>query len=158
VEKIHRYGIAIESGFIVGFDRDNSDTLKEILRFADEVNLDALFLSTLTPIPGTEIFNEYKEQNRIVSEDWRLFNFRNVVIKPEMMTPEALQEGINQLARDFYSTGRVFKRIIRAFFCLIKNPGTRRLFFFLGILAINLAFRGGLRYLPERKGGEVRFK
>jgi len=87
-----------------------------------------------------------------------LFNFRNVVIKPELMTPEELQEGINQLARDFYSAGRVFKRIIRAFFHLIKKPEPRSLFFFLGILAINLAFKGGLRYLPERKAGEVRFK
>jgi len=158
VDKIHSYGIAIESGFIVGFDNDSLDTLKKILLFTDDVNMDALFLSTLTPISGTEIFNEYKEQNRIVSEDWRLFNFRNVVIKPELMTPEELQEGINQLARDFYSAGRVFKRIIRAFFHLIKKPEPRSLFFFLGILAINLAFKGGLRYLPERKAGEVRFK
>ena len=63
----------------------------------------------LTPYPGTEVYQRFREQGRIIDEDLSHYNTAHVVFQPSGMTKEELYEGYLQVYREVYS----FKNILR---------------------------------------------
>jgi hypothetical protein len=48
-------------------------------------------------------------QRRLVTDNWDLYDTRNVVYKPSGMTARALKDGYDWSYREFYSWGNIFK-------------------------------------------------
>lgn len=111
IEKIHRFGIAVEGAFIFGLDNDDAGIFKRTVDFARRCRLEAAQFSILTPLPGTPLFRELKEQGRIMNKDWSRYNFANVVYRPVSMPAERLQEGFRWAWRKFYSYPSILSRI-----------------------------------------------
>ncbi len=113
IDKFHEYNIMIIGSFVFGFDEDDPSIFQRTLNFLEGVNLDFAQFSILTPLPGTEVFKQFTEENRIFSYDWRKYDFAHVVYRPLRMTPQELQDGYNHVFRQFYSLPRVIKRTMR---------------------------------------------
>jgi len=113
IDKFHEYGIMIIGSFVFGFDEDDPSIFQRTLNFLEGVNLDFAQFSILTPLPGTEVFKQFSEENRIFSYDWRKYDFAHVVYRPLRMTPQELQDGYNYIFRQFYPLPRVIKRTMR---------------------------------------------
>ena len=61
-------------------------------------------MSVLTPLPGTRLYDEMKQEGRLTSHDWDGFNGKTrVAFKPRQMTPEELFAGYMWFRRQFYS-------------------------------------------------------
>ena len=78
IERIRRHGIGIVGSFILGLDTQNMSTVADdILRFAEETELDALNPTIITPLPGTRDYAQYDAQGRILfknyPQDWERY-------------------------------------------------------------------------------------
>lgn len=113
VERFHEYGIMVIGSFVFGFDEDDPSVFSRTLQFIEEAQIDFAQFSVLTPLPGTEVFEQLKSQGRIFSFDWSKYDFAHVVYYPAKMTPEELQEGYNFVFREFYSIPRIVRRLWR---------------------------------------------
>jgi radical SAM superfamily enzyme YgiQ (UPF0313 family) len=114
IKKIHKRGIFIESGIILGFDSDDRKVFKNTLRMLHKTAVDLIQLSILTPLPGTGLYSEMK--CRITDHDLEHYDFRHAVFDPKLMTAEELQDGADWVIRQFYSPHRIIGRIFRWLF------------------------------------------
>ena len=112
IRKIHDQGIGIEGPFILGSDYDDDSSFRQVLDFCEETKIDAAVFAILTPYPGTRIYEQYVQENRILSRDWDLYDMGHVVFRPKRMTVEQLQEGHDWTNRRFYSYRSMFKRFL----------------------------------------------
>jgi len=151
VKILHKYGIGIEAGFMFGFDHDTKEVFKETLKFLNETKIESFLAMYLTPIPGTIIYDEFKKQKRLLTNDFSNYDFRHVVIKPKNMTSKELYEGVSWISKEFNSKKLMNKRIFWKFGEFLKKPSVRSLLGVVGNLAINLAFRNRIKNLSKDK-------
>ncbi len=97
-------GIKLHSMFILGADSDNEDTIEETIRFSKSSGSATTQFSILFPIPGTELYDQMKEQNRIFINDWRYYDGSHCVILPKNISPLKLQKKLIHGYRYFFSS------------------------------------------------------
>ncbi len=112
-EKIHRAGIGIQGSFIFGHDLDGPDVFQKTLEFVEEVRLDAALFSILTPYPGTHVFNQLKDEGRIFSYDWSLYDMNHLVYEPMNMSRKDLIQGFYYAYKRLYSARSFMKRLFK---------------------------------------------
>lgn len=113
VHRIHSRGITIVGNFIVGFDTDTLAVFKQTFDFIQETGIIFPFFSILTPMPGTKLHEEVKEEGRLDHFDWSLYDTRHVVFEPKLMTREQLMDGYVWLYEQCYGTSALFDRLER---------------------------------------------
>jgi radical SAM superfamily enzyme YgiQ (UPF0313 family) len=70
--------------------------------------------SILVPLPGTELFEKLKNENRITNFDWSKYDGHHVVYKPNKITPLELQIGVMLKAMPkFYSLWQAAKLVLK---------------------------------------------
>jgi radical SAM superfamily enzyme YgiQ (UPF0313 family) len=111
IQRIHGYGIGIQGSFIFGNDTDTPSIFEDVVRFTEQVRLDAALFSILTPFPGTGLYRKMRAEGRILSEDWSLYDMNHVVFQPRSMSPEQLQEGLNWAYGRLYSWTSIARRL-----------------------------------------------
>jgi len=110
VEVIHDYGIRVHGMFVLGSDEDDRSTIRQTVTFAKKTGIDTVQFMVLTPIPGSETYNELRRDNRIFIEDWSKFNGHNAVFYPMKMPPYMLQKEASLRAMfKFYSLWSCWK-------------------------------------------------
>lgn len=65
-------GIFVRGGFIVGHETDTEDTFAHHLEFLKQVHPDELYVSFLTPFPGTPLYDNTKKKIR--EHNWRKYD------------------------------------------------------------------------------------
>ncbi|UCE37138.1 MAG: B12-binding domain-containing radical SAM protein [Thermoplasmata archaeon] len=111
VKKCHDYGIEVGGSFIFGWDTDTKDVFKNTVEFAQDADIDIPAYLPLTPFPGTDIFNTFDAQGRILTYDWSQYNWHSVVYKPKNMTSEELLNGCYYAFEESYSLNSIFHRL-----------------------------------------------
>lgn len=110
VKALHRHGIRVHGMFVLGSDDDDLRTIRETVRFARSMKLDTVQFLVLTPLPGTETFDELMREGRIFITDWSKYSGHHVVFQPKLMTPYELQkEGAVKSMHRFYSLWQCWK-------------------------------------------------
>tara|TARA_Y100000310_G_scaffold78020_1_gene74596 strand:+ start:6399 stop:7724 length:1326 start_codon:yes stop_codon:yes gene_type:complete len=112
VDKLHEKGIAIMGCFVFGLDGDNKSVFKRTVDFCIKAKIDLPRFSICTPYPSTSLFNRLKEEGRILTEDWSLYDGQHVVFEPKNMTREDLYKGTEWAWKEVYSGKSMFKRLI----------------------------------------------
>lgn len=116
VARLHDHGIGVEGTFIFGFDHDDEGVFERTVEFCVRARLNVAQFSVLTPLPGTPLFERYRQAGRLLYEPWKdprawaRFNLFDVVIRPRRMTPERLAEGLRWAYRSFYSWPSLARR------------------------------------------------
>jgi radical SAM superfamily enzyme YgiQ (UPF0313 family) len=109
VQLLHRHGILVDGTFIFGFDGDNPGVFERTADLITRLGLDTYTFYFLTPYPGTEYYDSFDREGRILHRDWSRYDWDHVVIRPKQMTEVELREGVKQL----------YRRLDRGYF--IKN-------------------------------------
>ena len=134
---LHRHGMFVEAGIIVGFDADGRTVFRDTLRMLDWAGIDAIQLAILTPLPGTPLYISMK--SRIFGDNWEHYDYRHAVFAPKNMTAAELQSGADWIVRTFYSPARILRRLCR---WIAMPSGFRNIVY---PLALNLAYHGRVR-------------
>ena len=103
IEKIHEAGVYIWGSFMFGTDYDDVSVFENTLDFTTKNGIYSGSFTILTPLPGTELFKEMKDNNRIIDYDWSRYTFWDVIYKPVNMTPDELAKGVAWVYDNFYS-------------------------------------------------------
>ncbi|PXV95587.1 radical SAM superfamily enzyme YgiQ (UPF0313 family) [Lachnotalea glycerini] len=110
IEKIHKAGLNIWASFMFGGDNDTNETFKKTLDFALDNGIYSGSFTILTPLPGTKLYDDMKEQNRIIDYDWSRYTFWDTVYKPNNLTSDELSKGVAWVYSNFYSKENVIRR------------------------------------------------
>lgn len=118
LREIKKMGILIHASMVFGFDSDTNKIFDDTVRFLVKNNVSTVSFNVLTPYPGTKVYDELKEDGRLITEDWKYYDHNTVVFQPKQMTPHDLQMGKVNARKRFYSLGSVLKRS----FGNLQNP------------------------------------
>ncbi len=120
IDTFHKCGIAVFGGVIIGADNDGPDTIFRAGEIAAKLGVDIVQLTNLTPLPGTKLFEEFRDEGRLIvndfPKDWEKFTFIETVFNPKKMTAEELDESIFLLRRGGCKKSWVYKRTIKSLF------------------------------------------
>lgn len=138
VKRIHAAGIGIYATFVFGYDNDTEETIEKALRFSEKHKFYTAAFNHLLPFPGTSLYENLKQENRLITEKWWLqedYNYGELAFQPKNMSAEKLSR-LCQEARKEYSNG---KNIIKRGFSAMGR--TSPLLWFL-FWAMNLSIGG----------------
>ena len=111
LKKIKKMGILIHASMVFGFDNDTKEVFDETVRFLKRNRVSTVSFNVLTPYPGTKVYENLKNENRLTTTDWRYYDHNTVVFKPRNMTPYELQIGKVNARKEFYRILSVLKRL-----------------------------------------------
>lgn len=112
IKIIHRYGIKIHGMFVLGSDEDEVGTIRDTGKFANKMEIDTIQFSILTPLPGSKLYNQLDEQERILTKQWDLYDGLHVVYEPRRLTPYQLQLETFKAMKRFYSFPQFVKMLL----------------------------------------------
>ncbi|TFG30723.1 MAG: radical SAM protein [Promethearchaeota archaeon] len=92
IQVLHESGIMVMGNVIIGANlEDTIDDVFITIKRTRELDLDLPSFTLLTPFPSTDFYNELKQKNLLLSEDYSKYNWLNPVIKTEKLNPRALK-------------------------------------------------------------------
>ncbi len=109
--RLHDRGIAMQGTFVFGFDSHTEASFGETVDFIMEARIDLPRFAVLTPFPGTPLFARLKQDGRILTEDWTLYDGQHVVYEPARMAPDTLLRKTEWAWKSVYSYGSIFQRL-----------------------------------------------
>jgi len=115
IKRFHRHGIFVEGAFIFGFDSDRKDVFEKVVRFVNEVKLDGIQYSILTPLPGTAFYERIEKEKRFIDRDWSNYDCGHIVYQPKNMSPQEIQAGLNWAYKKTYSLSSILRRSMGIF-------------------------------------------
>jgi len=108
-------GIQVHGMFMLGNDPDNKDIFFSTPKFCKQNALSYVQYSILTPLPGTDIYDEYEREGRLLHKNWNYYDGLHVVFKPRNMSPLELQQGMLNCFKSFYSYPNAINDLINNF-------------------------------------------
>jgi radical SAM superfamily enzyme YgiQ (UPF0313 family) len=145
IETITAAGIEVASEMIVGVDSDTLPSLRATIDFVSRSRIVAPKFYLMTPIPGTDLFDQMKRQGRILTDDLLAMTSSVPAITHPNMTTAELGAVYWEIYDRLYTLRMILRRTIlhRYFF---RAPG-RYLFYLL----VNLFYR----YQIKRRIGPI---
>lgn len=129
VKKAHQRGIKISGLYMVGFLTETIESIRDIEQHIKYTELDDAYISILTPLPGTELWDQLSAAGRFDPQtlDTDTLDLRNLVFNHPLGNDVLLQE-YERLCRRVFSVPVVLSRSTRAFFMSWQHhlPGELR--------------------------------
>ncbi len=120
IRRYHDHGIGVEGTVLLGLDSHTEDSIKRLIDFLLEIELDLAEFTVLTPFPHTKAFNQLHEEGRILSYDWEKYSADHVVFQPRHMSAERLEELLDYAWQSFYreesqsiKMARLFQQVVK---------------------------------------------
>jgi len=129
VEILRKHGIKSWGSFILGNVRETRETVKKTVEFAKQINPDIVQFSILTPFPGTEIYEKYREEGRIIDRDWKAFDGAHSVLQLDFLNPQELSRLAIRAYLEFYKRWSYLPQafsFIKKFLVINLPPISRR--------------------------------
>lgn len=111
VKMAHDRGIMINASFVFGLDGDTPETFRTTLDWIVKNRIETVTSHILTPYPGTELYDRFKREGRILSNDLSKYNTAHVVFRPAQMSAQELYDGYIWIYKQIYSVKNILKRI-----------------------------------------------
>ena len=121
VKRLQERGIGVEGTIILGMEDHDEDSVKRLVDFLLEINLDLAEFTVLTPFPHTPIRETLEKENRILHNDWSRYTAGEVVYKPAKMHPDKLQELYHYAWDTFYGESSQEVRMAKLFMKVIEK-------------------------------------
>lgn len=113
IKVLQKHHIHIHGMFVYGFDEDDWQTVKETVKFAKRTKLNSTQFLILTPLPGSEFYNQMCTEKRIQFHDWNLYDAHHVVFRPARFSLFDLQKAQIYSHQKFYSLMETIKKILK---------------------------------------------
>lgn len=104
LELTNAMGIIVRTFIIIGYPwetRQDHEKAKEILK---TLAIDEIRVGLLTPLPGSAIYEEFKKQNLILTEDLSRYTTDEYIIKHPDFSPEEMTEFREKIFKEFYQS------------------------------------------------------
>ncbi len=138
----HESGILTKGYFIFGLPHETEKSMNSTIRFAKNIPLNDMSIFTLTPFPGSEMY-DIAEEHGTVEKDFEKMNLLDVIYVPNGLSKEKVLKYQSKFVREFYLRPRIIGNYLLR---LLSNP--------FNILRMLKALKGFLAYCfkPEKSG------
>ena len=110
-------GFQTEAFFMLALPGDTKETMQRTIDFAKELDPDIAKFSVCTPLPGTPIYNDWMNENRINITDWNDFIFHKKgpkIFDHPNLDWKTIDEYYDRAYREFYLRPRyILKRFTK---------------------------------------------
>ena len=113
LKNLEKYNIRIYATFVFGYAYDDRDAFTKTLEFALESKFFIAAFNHLLPFPGTPLYKELEQDNRLLYDKWWLddnYKYNDLAYTPANLEPEELTKYCIKIRKDFYSFKNIFKR------------------------------------------------
>lgn len=110
VKAIHRNGMQVMGGFIVGFDNDTESTFGTQIRFIQKVGVVTAMVGVLTALPQTRLWHRLKAEGRLLKETTGGNTDGDINFMPKMGV-DKLIKGYKRIIGNIYSPKQYYQRI-----------------------------------------------
>jgi radical SAM superfamily enzyme YgiQ (UPF0313 family) len=111
-KRCRRAGIKPWYSMIFGMDNDTLETMAETADYLKKNRIWNVLFWILTPLPGTDLYQEMSSNKRIISHDWSKYDCSKVVFKPSQISPDDLYANFWRIYLSFYTTPVMFQRVL----------------------------------------------
>jgi len=109
---LRKYDIHVMGAFVFGFDCDDESAFTDTLEFAMRNKIQVAQFAHLVPYPGTRLYRELMEQDRVEREFWFEPSWdARAVYEPKNFSAEWLTDRTHKVQSDFYSYRSIAKRM-----------------------------------------------
>jgi len=109
VRRLHDLGVMVNGSFVFGMDHDGPDVFERTIEWAIGQGIETATFHILTPYPDTALHERMRAEDRLLHQDWDLYDTRHVVFKPARLTAAELEAGYWGAYRDFYRWGSIIR-------------------------------------------------
>ncbi len=112
IQRIRQAGIEVSTEMVVGTDADTVESILATAHFiaANKISVPRFYI--LTPIPGTDLFEQLRGEGRICNENIYSYNGTEAVHVPARMSPQQLTKAYWELYNRVYSWTSIIKRTL----------------------------------------------
>jgi radical SAM superfamily enzyme YgiQ (UPF0313 family) len=123
--RIHRAGIAVLGAFIFGMDGDTPEKLRHRAAYMVRSGVDVMQKTFLTPLPGTRLFDQLRDEGRLLytdfPRDWERYDMGEAIHQPQGMAPEMLTQAMEEFSRRMYAWPVLTRKALRTLW-ETRNP------------------------------------
>jgi len=112
IYEIHKYGIHIMPSFIFGLDNEDPGIFRQTYDFIMSNRLSFPIFHILTPVPNTPLHDQLQKEGRSLEKDMTQYDGNHVVLEPNNMEVQILQEGFAWIKYTTYSILSIVRRTI----------------------------------------------
>jgi anaerobic magnesium-protoporphyrin IX monomethyl ester cyclase len=120
VRLLKENGILTHTMLIIGNRKDTVQSITAVKEFVNELDPDFTLFTTLTPFPGTEVFEEAKRNGWIEDFNWSHYDMVHAIMPTETLTRKEVQEQLYSCYSSFFGSWR------RRFQGIFSNNGLKR--------------------------------
>ncbi len=143
VKRLHRAGLQVQAGFIVGFDNDTPDTFHRLIEFIQGSGIMTAIVGMLQAPAGTVLYDKLEKEGRVLGHMGGDHTNMTTNIVPRMGI-ENLREGLKTVLGTVYDMKHFYRRLktflsdyepppLEPFFDRRQIPAVFRVFYRLGI-------------------------
>jgi radical SAM superfamily enzyme YgiQ (UPF0313 family) len=110
VNMIHRHGMQVMGGFIVGFDNDTESIFEAQIKFIQQIGVVTAMVGMLTALPKTRLWHRLDTEGRLLCESTGENTDGSLNFVP-VMGVENLQAGYRKILKTIYSPKCYYQRI-----------------------------------------------
>lgn len=114
IGNIYSHGIMIYGMFVLGYDYDTSDSIRETMDFALRNNLAVANFNPLMVLPGTPLYERMRSEGNLLFKKWWLddnYRYGDAMFVPRSMSPQELSDGCRNARYTFNSYRNIFRRL-----------------------------------------------
>ncbi|MGA2639502.1 MAG: radical SAM protein [Spirochaetia bacterium] len=112
IRTISRAGVMVSSEMMVGIDGETEETFQATRNFIESLRIPIPRFYILTPMPGSALFDKYKADGRLVTENLEEYNGAKAVHRPDIISPERLTELYWWLYEKIFSLRGILRRTL----------------------------------------------
>lgn len=115
IKNIYDAGIMIYGTFVVGYDSDTKDSVKNLVGFALENKFAIANFNPLMPMPGTKLYDRLRAENKLTFDKWWLnenYHYGDAMLKPAGMSENELMDCCKNARYTFNSYKNIFSRLL----------------------------------------------
>ena len=111
--KLKGNGILSFVGLMFALEEDTAEYYEKLPKLLDEIEVDVILPSIAIPIFGTPLYNNVKNENRIIDYDISHYEGDHVVFKHKHLSSDEIYSAYKRINAIFYSPGKILKRWFR---------------------------------------------
>ncbi len=127
VKKIHKFGLQVQGGFIVGFDNDPLSIFERQIKFIQKSGIVTAMVGLLNALHGTRLYHRLEKENRLLKDVSGDNTDCSINFIPSM-NYDTLINGYKKILSTIYSPAYYYERVRR--FLKEYKPSQKRVFRF----------------------------
>jgi radical SAM superfamily enzyme YgiQ (UPF0313 family) len=105
-KNVRKAGLLLHADFIIGLPGETKETIEKTRRFIKEIKPDQLQVSVAAPFPGTELYEWYKKNGYLVTEDPDEYldeqGHQKSVVSYPWLSAEEIVKAVDDILKDYY--------------------------------------------------------